>query len=223
MEIVCSNCQARLKIPDEKVPETGRVTANCPKCKNKISFEKSQPDPEPPLVQEKTDMTSDLPEADSEYRDDDPLSLDFHEMGAKLALLMMSETEADGGIREAAEGLHYKTALVKDAGEGINKMRFHHFDLVVLSEHFEGIAWAQSPVLHFMNRLPMHTRRKSFLVLLGSEFSTMDRMTAFALSADMVFNPKDMDEFPGILEVALWKHDNFYGAFMETLNELGKG
>jgi predicted Zn finger-like uncharacterized protein len=223
MEIVCSNCRARLKIPDDKVPETGRVTANCPKCKNKISFEKSQPDPEPPLVQETTDMTSALPEADSEYRDDDPLSLDFHEMGAKLALLMLSETEADSGVREAAEGLRHKTALVKDAGEGINKMRFHHFDLVVLSEHFEGIPWAQSPVLHYMNRLPMHTRRKTFLVLLGSEFSTMDRMTAFALSADMVVNPRDMDEFPGILEVALWKHNNFYGAFMETLNELGKG
>ena len=42
MEVVCSNCQARLKIPDEKVPETGRVTANCPKCKNKISFETVQ-------------------------------------------------------------------------------------------------------------------------------------------------------------------------------------
>lgn len=223
MEIVCSNCQARLKIPDEKVPETGRVTANCPKCKNKISFEKSKPDPEPPLVQETNDMTSALPEADSEYRDEDPLSLDFHEMGAKLALLMLSEAEADSGVRQAAEGLRHKTALVKDAGEGINKMRFHHFDLVVLSEHFEGIPWAQSPVLHYMNRLPMHTRRKSFLVLLGSEFSTMDRMTAFALSADMVVNTRDMDEFPGILEVALWKHNNFYGAFMETLNELGKG
>jgi len=216
MEVICSNCQARLKIPDEKVPETGRVTASCPKCSSKITFEKSHPDSEPPLFEETPDM-------DSEYRDEDPLSLDFFEMGAKLALLMLSEAEANNGVREAAEGLHHKTALAKSAGEAISKMRFHLFDLLVLSEHFEGIPWDQSPILHYLNRLPMHTRRKSFLVLLGSEFSTMDRMTAFRLSADLVVNPGDMDEFTGMLEVALWNHNNFYGAFMETLNELGKG
>ena len=223
MEVICSNCQARLKIPDEKVPETGRVTANCPKCKSKISFEKSQPDFEPPQVQETPEIDSAFPEQDSEYRDEDPFSLEFYEEGAKLVLLMLSEAEADSGIREAAEGLLHKSVLVKDAGEGISKMRFHLFDLLVLSEHFEDVPWVQSPVLHYLNRLPMHTRRKSFLVLLGSEFSTMDRMTAFGLSADLVVNPKDMNEFAGILKAALWNQENFYGAFTETLNELGKG
>lgn len=235
MEVICSNCQARLKIPDEKLPETGRVTANCPKCKSKISFEKSRPDPEPlqvekqpgveklPRDQETPEMDSALPEQDSEYRDEDPFSLDFYEEGAKLALLMLSQAEAESGIRDAAEGLLHKTVLVKAAGEGISKMRFHLFDLLVLSEHFEDVPWAQSPVLHYLNRLPMHTRRKSFLVLLGSEFSTMDRMTAFGLSANLVVNPKDMNEFAGILKAALWNQENFYGAFTETLNDLGKG
>ena len=229
MEVICSNCQARLKIPDEKVPETGYVTANCPKCNSKLSFEKSRPGPEPPQVQkllrvqETPEMDSALPEQDSEYRDEDPFSLDFYQEGAKLTLLMLSEVEADSGIREAAEGLLYKTVLVKNAGEGIGKMRFHLFDLLVLSEHFEDVPWAQSPVLHYLNRLPIHTRRKSFLVLLGSEFSTMDRMTAFGLSADLVVNPRDMNEFPGILKAALWNRENFYGAFTEILNELGKG
>ena len=223
MEVVCSNCQARLKIPDEKVPETGRVTANCPKCKSKITFEKSRSAPESPPVRELPDMDSAVPEKDSEYRDEDPFSLDFYEEGAKLALLMVSESEADNRVRQAVEGLLHKPVLVKDAGEGINKMRFHLFDLLILSEHFEGIPWPQSPILHYLNRLPMHTRRKSFLVLLGKEFSTMDRMTAFGLSANLVVNPKDIDEFSGILRAAVWNHENFYGAFMETLNELGKG
>jgi len=223
MEIVCSNCQARLKIPDEKVPENGRGTANCPKCKSKISFEKTLSDPEPLSIQEPEEMGAELPEHDGEYRDEDPFSLDFHEEGAKLALLMLNKAEADSGIREAAEGLSHKTVLVKDAGEGISKMRFHLFDLLILSDRFDGVPWAQSPVLHYLNRLPMHTRRKSFLVLLGSEFVTMDRMTAFGLSANLVVNPKDMNEFSGILKAALWNHENFYGAFTETLNELGKG
>lgn len=223
MEVVCSNCQARLKIPDEKVPETGRVTANCPKCKSEIIFEKSQPDPEPPLVQELSDMDSAFLEQDPEYRDEDPFSLDFYEEGAKLALLMVSQTEADNRVQQAVEGLLHKPVLVEDARDGISKMRFHLFDLLILSEGFEGIPWAQSPILHYLNRLPMHTRRKSFLVLLGTEFSTMDRMTAFGLSANLVVNPKDINEFSGILRAAVWNQGNFYRAFMETLNELDKG
>jgi len=223
MEVVCSNCQARLKIPDEKVPETGRVMANCPKCKSKITIEKPHSDPEASLFEEMPDLDSAFPDEDPEYRDEDPFSLDFYEEGAKLALLMVSEAEAENRVREATEGLLHKPVLVKDAGEAINKMRFHLFDLLVLSEQFEGIPWLQSPILHYLNRLPMHTRRKSFLVLLGKDFSTMDRMTAFAMSADLVVNPKDVDEFSGILRAAVWNHENFYGAFMETLNELGKG
>jgi predicted Zn finger-like uncharacterized protein len=223
MEVVCSNCRARLKIPDEKIPETGRVTANCPKCKGKITFEKAQPDPEPPLVQELPHMDSAFLEQDPEYRDEDPFSLDFYEEGAKLALMMVSQAEAENRVQQAVEGLLHKPVLVKDAGESISKMRFHLFDLLILSEHFEGIPWAQSPILHYLNRLPMHTRRKSFLVLLGTEFSTMDRITAFGLSANLVVNPKDINEFSGILRAAVWNHENFYSAFRETLNELGKG
>lgn len=223
MEVVCSNCRARLKIPDEKVPATGRVTANCPKCKSKISFEKPQSGPEPPSVREEPKTDSASPEQDSEYRDEAPFSLDFYEEGAKLALLMLTEAEAGSGIQKTTEGLEYKSVSVKDPSEGINKMRFHLFDLLILSEHFEGIPWAQSPILHYLNRLPMHTRRKSFLVLLGQEFSTMDRTTAFGLSADLVVNPKDIKDFAGILKAGLWNHENFYGAFTETLNELGKG
>ncbi|OQY45769.1 MAG: hypothetical protein B6240_08270 [Desulfobacteraceae bacterium 4572_87] len=179
------------------------------------------------MVQELPDSASDsdsaFSEQDPENRNEDPFSLDFYEEGAKLALLMVSQAEADNRVQQAAENLLYKPVLVKDAGESISKMRFHLFDLLILSEHFEGIPWAQSPTLHYLSRLPMHTRRKSFLVLLGSEFSTMDRMTAFGLSADLVVNPKDINEFSGILKAAVWNHDNFYRAFMETLNELGKG
>ncbi len=223
MEIVCSNCHARLKIPDEKIPDTGRVTANCPKCSSKISFEKSPPEPEPSPVSEAPEAAPEIPVEDSEYRDEDPFSLDFYEEGAKLSLLMLNEADAESRIREAAEGLLYKTLPVKDAGEAINKMRFHHFDLLVFSESFESVGWDQSPILHYLNRLPMHTRRKIFLLLLGKEFSTMDRMTAFALSADLVVNPKDMNEIAGILKAALWNHENFYGAFTEILTGLGKG
>ena len=218
MDIVCSNCRARLKIPDEKVPTTGRVTANCPKCGSKIFLEKSQSSPASPPIRKLAEMDVEFP-----ARDEDPFSLEYHEEGAKLALLMLTEAEANNHVREATEGLRHKTVLVKNIGEGISKMRFHLFNLLILSEGFDELPWAQSPVLHYLNRLPMHTRRKSFLVLLGSEFITMDRMTAFGLSANLVVNPKDLNQFPDILNAALVNQKNFYRAFAETLREIGKG
>ena len=223
MEVVCSNCRARLKIPDEKIPEMGRVTASCPKCGGKISFQRPRPELEPSPNEETPGMSSAISHEDTEYGGQEPFSLDFYGEGAKLCLLMLGDKNSGSGIGEAAEGLLFKTVMVKDAGEAINKMRFHHFDLMVLSEHFESVGWEQSPILHYLNRLPMHTRRKIFLVLLGREFSTMDRMTAFGLSADLVVNPGDANEIAGILKAALWNHENFYGGFTEIQNALGKG
>ncbi|EFK06018.1 conserved domain protein [delta proteobacterium NaphS2] len=223
MEVVCSNCLARLKIPDEKIPETGRVTAGCPKCGGKISVGRPRPEVEPSPTRETSDTDRAISHEDSEYRDAEPFSLDFYGEGTKLCLLMLGHADADGGIEEAAEGLLFRTVVVKDAGEAINKMRFHHFDLMILSEHFEQVGWEQSPILHYLNRIPMHTRRKIFLVLLGREFSTMDRMAAFGLSADLVVNPGDANEIAGILKAAFWNHENFYGGFTEIQNALGKG
>ena len=224
MEVVCSNCRTRLRIPDEKIPEVGRVTASCPKCGGKISVGRPRPELEPsPIGEQSPEMDSEISHEDTEYGDQEPFSLDFYGEDSKLCLLMLSDTNADSRIGEAAEGLLFRTVMVKDAGEAINKMRFHHFDLMVLSEHFESVGWEQSPILHYMNRLPMHTRRKIFLVLLGREFSTMDRMTAFGLSANLVVNPGDVNEIAGILKTALWNHENFYGGFTEIQKALGKG
>ncbi len=223
MDVVCAGCGARLKIPDERIPTAGRVTASCPKCKGKISFERPHQAPEPPSQEETPHHGGGLSDEDfDDHRDEDPFSLDLYAEDAKLCLLMLAGSNAAGGIEEAAEGLLFKTVRVKDAGEAINKMRFHHFDLMILSERFENVGWDESPILHYLNRLPMHTRRQSFLVLMGREFSTMDRMAAFGLSADLVVNPGHINEIAGILKAALWNHENFYGAFTEILSELGK-
>lgn len=223
MEILCANCQARLKIPDEKIPNAGRVTANCPKCNSPISFEKTPPDSKPQAKPEDDELDAKVPDHDAAFRDDDPFSLDFYERGAKLALLMLQESDGPDDIQKALEGLGYMAVQVRDAGEAISKMRFHLFDLLILSEGFDNAPWEQSPVLHYLNRLPMQTRRKSFLVLMGSEFTTMDRMTAFAMSANMVVNPENAHEMGGILKAALWNHETFYGGFMEIITDLGKG
>ena len=39
MDIICSSCSSKFRIPDEKIP-AGRVTTlSCPKCKTRISLD----------------------------------------------------------------------------------------------------------------------------------------------------------------------------------------
>ena len=38
MEVHCKQCNAKLSIPDEKIPKDQRIKISCPKCKNKITL-----------------------------------------------------------------------------------------------------------------------------------------------------------------------------------------
>ncbi len=101
-------------------------------------------------------------------------------------------------------------------------MRFHTFDLVILTDRFDGIELGQSPVLQYLNHLSMSIRRRMFVALVGDAFNTMDHMMAFAMSANLVINRRDLDKLAGILKNAVSDNEKFYKVFMDTLSELGK-
>ena len=69
-------------------------------------------------------------------------------------------------------------------------MRFHHFDLVFLSDGFDERKLASSPILIYLNHLSIAVRRQMFLVLMDDQLKTMDNMMAFAMSANAVVNKK---------------------------------
>ena len=49
----------------------------------------------------------------------------------------------------------------------------------------------------------MAIRRRMFVVLMGEGFKTMDDMMAFALSANLVVNTKELDKLLAILKRAI--------------------
>lgn len=146
----------------------------------------------------------------------------FLEGGGRLALVMGNDAGQIEKLRQVVEGLDYVCVPAESSEKAISKMGLYHFDLVVLSDEFEGIEPGQGRVLHHLNSLPMSVRRWVFLVLIGDRFRTMDRMMAFAMSANLVVNGKDLDKLPGILKQAISDNQDFYRVFMETLPEVGK-
>jgi hypothetical protein len=106
--------------------------------------------------------------------------------------------------------------------DAIGKMRFHVFDLVLLAEGFDGQPLAHSPIINSLNHAPMSVRRRIFLSLLGDQFTSMDKMMAFAMSANVVIGTSDMDKLAKVLQKAISENHRFYKVFNDCLKETGR-
>lgn len=230
MEVVCQSCSAKLNIPDEKIPENKQVRVACPKCKEKITIGPRTGEPAEHgetgkyhlkfIESKKGESEKDDSYGYEEYSDDE--SLDFFEEGAKIALLLIAEGEMGEKVQNAVEELGYRCITSSDTRDATGKMRFHHFDLIVVSDGFDGQEVTRSPILNYLNRVSMSVRRRIFLALLSDSFKTMDNMMAFALSANVVISTKDLEKLVPILKKSISDNEKFYKVFVDTMEELGK-
>ncbi|MFO8090340.1 MAG: zinc-ribbon domain-containing protein [Desulfatiglandaceae bacterium] len=217
MEVTCENCNTRFNIPDDKLPPNRRVAISCPKCKHRIIIQPhEQESGETPTVLE------DEAVFEKEYYDQDYLAPDTFEEGKKLAMVMAGEKSDVEALKTAVESLGYQGLEVESTTEAFGRLRFHHFDLLLLTDGFDGHPAAQNPILEYINRQSMSIRRRMFLTLIGHKFKTKDNMTAYSFSANLVVNEKDIDKLAAILKTAIAENERFYKIFLEILVEIGR-
>jgi len=209
MDITCASCGAAFKIPDEKLPPNQVVIITCPKCKGKIKVDTRKPD-------------KDIASGETEELEQDSSPLELFEEGTRLALVLNGDDGQINDISSVLKELKYKPIVAPSIQDAMGKLRLHHFDMVILSDGFDGQNLEGSPVTHYLNHLSMSVRRKIFLVLVSEKFDTMDNMMAFTLSANLVIKLADLSKLRLILTKALPDHEKFYKIFMDTLKEAGK-
>ncbi len=221
MEVKCEHCGVKLNIPDEKLPKGQLVAINCPKCKKKFTVDTrpKKEDSGRPSARPSEPVYEETYSYDDYSMDE---SLGFIEEDARLALVMDTNPEHTSKIKEAVESLGYKFIESPNVRDAMGKLRFHHFDLLILSNGFDGTDLDDSPIMRYLNHLSMSVRRRMFLTLIDSEFKTMDNMMAFAKSANLVVNENDIDKLGAILKRAISEHERFYKVFFDTLVETGK-
>ncbi len=213
MDVTCKSCDATLNIPDEKLPSQHAVSITCPRCKGKIRID--------PRGSNKNLAPEKVREVGLKYEEDTgPLGL-FKE-GTRLALVLDGDEGNVAEISSALEEFSYKPVLPTSIGEAMSKLRLHHFDLIIISDGFDGQDLANSPITHYLNHLSMSIRRKIFLVLLSDKFKTMDNMIAFARSANIIVNPDDLSNLPLLLKRGISDNEKLYKVFTDTLKEAGK-
>jgi predicted Zn finger-like uncharacterized protein len=209
MDIICSSCSSKFRIPDEKIP-AGRVTTiPCPKCKTRISLNSAKP---PGAAGGGGGIAYDP--ADKPF--------DFIEEEGLTALVCEQNPIARKTIESALSLMDYQITIAESARDALKRMRYHIYDLIVVDENFDTKNPDANGVLIYLERLQMSTRRNIFVAMVSNRYRTMDNMMAFHASVNLVINIKNIEDIGKILGRGITDTELFYRMYKESLKETGR-
>ena len=157
-----------------------------------------------------------------------PLKQDFHhrvdlfEPGDKSCLVCVDVPEVQRIVVENLSELGYKmhTGLFPD--DILLKLQSHHYELVIISEHFNASNLETNPILQAIVETPANLRRKQVVVVIGSSLHTDSEMEAWSISADLVVGLADVPNLKHVLRRAITRSQNFYAPYIGVLTEAGQ-
>jgi len=229
MKVSCENCRSKFNIPDDKVPKGQIFSLVCPKCNTKVVVDtRSNTPSSSDQASESSDISNPekektiIDEVDADTYDASDKPFDFLEEGVETALLCEHDPAIQAKIKTALFNMEYHITAPKLAKDALKQMRFHVFDMVMLSERFGTQNPDMNPVLNYLNRLNMSIRRNIFVTLITDRFRTMDNMAAFNKSVNLIVNLKNIDDIEKILRRGISDHDAFYRIFKRALIKTGR-
>jgi DNA-binding NtrC family response regulator len=125
-------------------------------------------------------------------------------------------------IQAALAAMEYQITVADNSRDALKRMRYHTYDVLVVNEDFDTDTPEANGVLIYLERLSMSVRRAMFVVLMSGRYRTMDNMTAFLKSVNLVVNNNNAEDFGKILGRGLTEHLTFYRVFREKLKETGR-
>lgn len=219
MEIVCRDCRNRFRIPDENLPPEGSFSIKCPKCGRRLQI---HPHSEAQGVTGVRNLETLVNEVESRTYDASEKPFDYVHAGVQTALLCENDSEVRQKIHNVVEDMNYHVVEAASARNALKYMRFHTYNLVVVNGNFDAAGPDSNHVLQYLIQLPMSTRGNTFVVLLSNALKTMDNMTTFNKSVNLVVNLQDIDDMESILKGALAEHEEFYQVFRESVKKTGR-
>jgi predicted Zn finger-like uncharacterized protein len=215
MNIVCPNCTAKFRIPDEKIPAGRPATIPCPKCKTKVSLNPGQ-------AAAAGNRVSSAEANQSNTYDSADRPFDFIEEEGLTAIVCEKDPLANKTIVEALNLMDYQITAAESARDALKRMRYHVYDLVVVDETFDTSDPDTNGIIIYVERLPMSTRRSMFVAMISNRYRTMDNMMAFNKSVNLIINTKNIDDIGKILSRSITDNELFYRIYKESLKETGR-
>jgi hypothetical protein len=138
--------------------------------------------------------------------------MDFFEVGDKTSLVCTDATVGET-VRSTLRELDFKFHTADNPEIATERIRYTGYDIIIVQDDFAGGSLKANTVLNYLSSQAMAQRRFSMVVLIGTNFKTLDAMQAFAHSVQLVVNTTDLANFSAILKKSWAEFDVLYRVY----------
>jgi predicted Zn finger-like uncharacterized protein len=219
----CPQCSARIQIDDAKVPDRS-FKVRCPKCQTVLTLPGHGAEA-PPVAAPPTGGEPKAPSAPGPapapppaYELPPPPSpaaiarRERAEAGETDALVALSGPVA-ASLQQTLVHLAFNVDVVDDTEEGARLLEQGIYEVAVTSRT---VPVKPEALAQRMLRLPLETRRRVFVILVGEEFRTGDGTQAWATQADFVLNPADAGRCEHVIRATMSERKRLYQPFLDA-------
>jgi hypothetical protein len=139
-----------------------------------------------------------------------------------MVLILMNKGPGFDTVRDAYEEEGFLPALAKSTEEALDRMEFAPFAAVVQHSRLGEEHLNKNRLYHFMRKMAMIRRRNIHYTLIGPEFQTLYDLQALSLSANLVVNDNEINNFRLILKKSLHESQKLFGPLAEALMAQGR-
>jgi predicted Zn finger-like uncharacterized protein len=201
----CPQCSTRIQIEDAKVPDRP-FKVRCPKCQHVMTLagrgeapaEAAEPAAPPPPPEAPPPMLSQAALERAERA----------AAGERDAIVALVGPAAEP-LQKALEHLGFHVDVVEDIEEGARLLEQGVYEVAVTSR---SVAEPGRPetLAQRMLRMPLDTRRRVFVVLVGEEFRSGEGTQAWAAQADLVLHPSDIARAEHLVRATMTERKRLY-------------
>ncbi|NPA94021.1 MAG: hypothetical protein GXO58_01165 [Thermodesulfobacteria bacterium] len=206
MEITCHSCGKTYSLDESKLPDTGRVFVKCAACNEKIEVSKKR-------------QTFQKPATGTGQQNEEP-PVEYFDPDVSTALVYCQEVQARLEIEKKLTDAGFETRSVKDEPELRHYFRYNIFDLVVLYQHGPDPDAELGAITKFINEMPAHMRRKTFVIYVHLAGNRYDLYDAFSRGMDATLNPMDINGLTHIVGNLLEQKKQNYKVFFDCLEKV---
>ena len=211
MQAQCPQCSTRIQIEDAKVPDRP-FKVRCPKCQHVMTLPgrgqpkaeaAAPPAPPPP------------PEAPAPLLSQAALERAERAAAGERDAIIALAGPAVAPLQQALEHLGFHVDVVEDIEEGARLLEQGVYELAVTSRSMAEPGRPETLAQRIL-RMPLDTRRRVFVVLVGEEFRSGDGTQAWAAQADLVLHPSDIARAEHLVRATMTERKRLYQPLVDA-------
>ncbi len=191
MEIQCSNCNKKFKIPDEKIPNVAKFIVKCPVCGFKIRVERNLYNES---KENSIDQALNLPSVEPE----------MHPPGSKVAFVFLKEKDLFDKLEKILKELGYIISTASNTQEAVAKINLNRYNMIVISEVPD-----TKMIFKEIELWPGNLRRQINVIAMGSSAKTFDPNKEFILGVNSYISTDDFENIDDLIQNAIKRHEDF--------------